>query len=48
MVTNRNTDVATKFIEYYNGLTYMEATKEGLIFVQTVRQNYEGLTKKEV
>ena len=32
-VTNRKTDVATKFIEDENGMPYVEATKEGVMFV---------------
>ena len=45
-MTNRKTDAVTKFIEDENGMTYVEATKEGVMFVHTVRQNYEGFTKK--
>ena len=47
LVTKRKTDVATNFIEDENGLPYVEATKEGVIFVHKFRQNYDGLTKKE-
>ena len=47
-MTKRKTDVATKFIEDENGLPYVKATKEGVMFVQTVRKNYEGFTKEEV
>ena len=47
-MTNRKTVVATKFIEDENGLPYVEATKEGVMYVQTGRQNCEWFTKKEV
>ena len=33
LVTNSNTCIATKFIEDDNELTYVEATKEGVIFL---------------
>ena len=46
LVTNSKTDVATKFIYNENGLPYVEATKEEVMIVQTVRQNYEGFTNK--
>ena len=48
LATNRKTDISTKFIEDKNGLPYVEAANKGLMFVQTVRQNYEGFTNKEV
>ena len=48
MLTNRKKGVLTKFIEDDNGLTYVEVTEEGVIFVQAVIQNYEWFTKKEV
>ena len=48
MVTNRKTDVATKFIEDENGLIFVESTKEVVMFFQTIRNNYEGFTEKEV
>ena len=46
LVTNRKIDVVTKLIEYENGLPYVDSTKEGVMFVQTVRQKYEGFTNK--
>ena len=48
LVTNINTDVTTEFIENENVLPYVEATKEGVMFVQKVTQNYERFTNKEV
>ena len=48
LVTNRKTDVATKFIEDENGLIFVESTKEVVMFVQKIRNNYEGFTEKEV
>ena len=47
-VTNRNTGVSTKFIEDDNGMPYVKAIKERVMFVQTARHNYYGFTKKEV
>ena len=41
-------DVSFRFNEGDDGLPYIDAGEEGLIFVQTVRQQYEGFTKKQV
>ena len=40
--------VSFRFNEGDDGLPYINAGEEGLIFVQTVRQQYEGFTKKQV
>ena len=48
LVTDSKAGVTTKFIEDDNGLPYVDSTKEGVIFVHTVRQNYEDFKKKEV
>ena len=45
LVNNRKTDVSTKFEEDENGLPYVEATKEGVMFVQTVRHIFERFNK---
>ena len=43
-----NGDVSAKFYKDEQGLPYINVTKQGVLVVQKVQQNYEGYTNKKV
>ena len=40
--------VSVKFYQYDQGLTYINANKQGVLLVQTAWQKYEGYTKNQL
>ena len=47
LLANRKTDVATKFTEDNNGLLYLEATKEGVMFFRHSDRTMRGSPRKK-